>query len=174
MKTTLPALCAMLISAVSLCTALSAQNVSDSPGGTSDRRSKARADSTLSRGDRGFFEKAAMSGMKEVAVSEAVVARLTNPEVKRFAEMMIADHSGANTELTVLAGRKGVSLPAKETKFAEKWSKKSDKADNIDKEYMKEMVSDHEEQRGVRTPRFRHSLRKRCPRFKRTCGKRRR
>ena len=86
-----------------------------------------------------------MSGMKEVAVSEAVVSRLSNPEVKRFAEMMIADHSGANSELTMLASRKGVSLPPKEMKHSEKWSKKSANADDLDKEYMKEMVSDHED-----------------------------
>jgi putative membrane protein len=102
----------------------------------------ATADTKLSHGDRSFFEKAAKSGMKEVAVSQAVLERLSNPQVKQFAQMMVTDHSGANTELLALAAAKGVTLPAKDTKYDEKWSKNKK---DLDEDYMDEMVSDHKD-----------------------------
>ncbi|MDB6095055.1 MAG: hypothetical protein JWM32_2617 [Verrucomicrobia bacterium] len=98
--------------------------------------------SKLSHGDRAFFEKAAKSGMKEVAVSQAVTDRLMNAQVKDLAQMMIADHTAANNELSGLAARKGVTLPAGDPKIAEKWGKK-DKG--VDKDYLGEMVEDHED-----------------------------
>lgn len=99
----------------------------------------------LSHGDKSFFEKAAKSGMKEVAVSQAALPNLTNPQVKNFAQMMVADHSGANTELMALASMKGVMLPEtdkKDMKLSDKWSKK---VKNADEEYMEEMVGDHKD-----------------------------
>jgi putative membrane protein len=100
------------------------------------------AEGNLSRDDRNFFEKAAKSGMKEVSVSNSVMDRLSNTQVKQFAQMMVSDHTGANAELMALASSKGITLPVQETKFAEKWSKKTDE---VDENYMEEMVSDHED-----------------------------
>ncbi len=144
---------AILVSAVSLCTALSAQTTTSAPGQRADtpaaeRRAElaaeTRAAANLSRGDRNFFEKAAKSGMKEVAVSRATLDRLTNPQVKQFAQMMVSDHSNANTELMALAQKKGVVLPPKDdqVKLTDKWSKKTD---DVDEDYIEEMVDDHEE-----------------------------
>ncbi len=101
-------------------------------------------DSHLKRSDRHFFEKAAESGMKEVTVSQAAMDRFVNPQVKSFAQMMVNDHSEANQELLALAQKKGVMLPAKDKtmKFEEKWSKKTK---DLDDEYMKEMVDDHQD-----------------------------
>lgn len=142
---------AILVSAVSLCTVLSAQPSTPSTRSdttATERRSElateTRAAANLSRGDRHFFEKAAKSGLKEVAVSRATVDRLTNPQVKQFAQMMVTDHSNANAELMALAEKKGVVLPAKDDhlKLTEKWSKKTDE---VDEDYMEEMVDDHQE-----------------------------
>ena len=103
----------------------------------------ARADmSELSHSDRTFIEKAAKGGMKEVEVSQAVEGRLTDPQVKSFAQMMVTDHTAANTELASLAARKGVTLPMDNMKTSEKWAKK-DK--DLDEDYVKEMKSDHED-----------------------------
>lgn len=99
-------------------------------------------DSKLKHSDRAFFEKAAKAGMKEVEVSQGTLDHLANPQVKSFAQMMVTDHSTANTELLALAARKGVTLPAKEMKYEEKWSKKTK---DVDEDYMKEMVDDHED-----------------------------
>lgn len=146
--------CALLVSAVSLCTALSAQSSTNATSSTrtsdstaAERRTElatdARAAANLSRSDRNFFEKAAKSGMKEVAVSRSTLDRLVNPQVKHFAQMMVDDHSKANAELMALAQKKGVTLPPKDDmKLMEKWSKKTDE---VDEDYMEEMVDDHQE-----------------------------
>jgi len=136
--------CALVVSALSLCTAMSAETTTSSTTTTTDRQATATttAESNLSRNDRNFFEKAAKSGMKEVAVSQSVVDRLTNPQVKQFAQMMVDDHTGANAELASLAAAKGVTLPVQDTKLADKWSKKTDE---LDEDYMEEMVSDHKD-----------------------------
>lgn len=97
----------------------------------------------LAHHDRAFFEKAAKSGMKEVAVSQAVMGNLTNQSVRDFANTMVTDHTAANTELMALAARKGVTLPMNDTaKLTEKWS---EKGGNVDKKYVHEMVEDHED-----------------------------
>lgn len=143
MKTNSHALqCALLASALTLGTTLSAESTSSSATAT-ERRATATtsADSNLARSDRNFLEKAAQSGLKEVSVSQGVLNRITNPQVKQFAEMMVSEHSRANAELMTLAASKGVTLPAKETKFADKWSKKTDE---VDEDYMEEMVDDHD------------------------------
>jgi putative membrane protein len=102
----------------------------------------ATGESNLKRSDRNFFEKAAKSGMKEVAVSQTSMDRLMNPQVKSFAQMMVNDHSAANSELMALAAKKGVTLPPKDMKLEEKWSKKSK---DVDEDYMDAMVDDHQE-----------------------------
>lgn len=144
MKTNSYALqCAFLASALTLGTTLSAEST-QSTSTTTERRATAATstDSKVARSDRNFLEKAVQSGLKEVSVSQGVLSRVTNPQVKQFAEMMVSEHTRANAELMSLAASKGVTLPAKETKFAEKWSKKTDE---VDEDYMEEMVSDHED-----------------------------
>jgi putative membrane protein len=96
----------------------------------------------LSHSDKSFLEKAAKSGMKEVDVSKAVQGRLSDPQVTATAEMMVTDHTAANTELMALAARKGVTLPVDDMKVGEKWTKKTK---DLDDDYIKEMKSDHED-----------------------------
>jgi len=102
-------------------------------------------DTNLKHGDRAFFEKAAKAGMKEVEISQSTLDHLSNPQVKSFAQMMVSDHSQANQELMALAAKKGVTLPSKELKYDEKWSKKATKDKDLDEDYIKQMVDDHEE-----------------------------
>ncbi|MDB6113547.1 MAG: hypothetical protein JWQ83_1703 [Lacunisphaera sp.] len=132
--------------ALSLFTTLSAQEPTlrndPNPAGPTPRTT---ADVKVSHSEKSFFEKAAKSGMKEVDVSQAVVGRLTNPQVKELAQSMITDHSAANMELIALAARKGVTLPTeiKAEKAGEKWAKKTDK--DLDEDYLGELKEDHEE-----------------------------
>ena len=93
----------------------------------------------LKRADRTFIEKAARASMEEVQVSRVAAERTSNPEVRRFAEMIMADHEAAHHDLTDLAADKGVNLPAKES--AEKWVKRD--AKNFDRDYLDKMVNDH-------------------------------
>lgn len=92
--------------------------------------------------DRDFFEKAAKASMSEVEISRVAAMRSTNPDVKQFAQMMIADHGGASDELALVASSKGVSLPAKDM-HPNRWEKHD--AKDFDKDYINKMVSDHED-----------------------------
>ena len=98
--------------------------------------------SSIKGNDKEFFEKAAKSGDKEIAVSQAVYARLANAGIRTFAEKMVADHTAAGNELKALASKKGVTLPTLDPKVAQKWS---DENDDLDEKYIEEMVSDHKE-----------------------------
>jgi putative membrane protein len=97
---------------------------------------------SLKRSDRDFFDKAAKASMSEVAISRVAAARTSNPEVRRFAQIMIEDHERASEELGALATTYGFSLPAKDP-HPDRWEKRD--AKNFDKEYMDKMVSDHED-----------------------------
>lgn len=92
--------------------------------------------------DKSFLEKAALSGKKEVAVSQAVLPHLQTAAARKFAEMMVNDHTKANAELEALAAKKAVALEAVDPKLAAKWGEKRKDADEA---YMKEMISDHED-----------------------------
>ena len=59
-----------------------------------------------------FYASAARGGMAEVELSKAAQTKATNPEVKKFAQMMVNDHTKANTELKTIAGKKNATLPA--------------------------------------------------------------
>jgi putative membrane protein len=139
-------LCALLACSTSLLAQTEALPNTPAPAATSDtsdvRPRQAGKVDKLSRADRNFFEEAAKSGAKEVEVSNAVKGRLVNPQVRAFAETMIADHSAANTELQALAAAKGVMLPADKKNYTEKWTKNDG---DIDEDYVETMEEDHEE-----------------------------
>lgn len=143
-KHNLPLRCAAVLLTATLCSSLSAKSdaLPNSPSPTLE--SRADEISSLSHSDRSFLEKAAKAGRKEVEVSEAVVNRLADPQVKAVAQMVVADHAAVNTELMSLAARKGVSLQTEKDsmKASEKWSKKTK---DLDDDYLKEMKEDHEE-----------------------------
>jgi putative membrane protein len=148
-KSSLPA--ATLFAIVTFSTSLLAQTAQSNSQATTPTRNDATQrqagynnkdnNGKLSHADKNFFEEAAKSGMKEVEVSTAVKGRLTNNEVSSFADTMVADHTAANTELQALAAKKGVTLPADNKDYAQKWSK--DKKD-LDEDYVKSMEDDHE------------------------------
>ncbi len=66
---------------------------------------------SLSEDDQAFLRKAGESGMLEIKASELAVQKSQHPEVKRFAEMMIKDHTAVDKELKTLAEGKGFQLP---------------------------------------------------------------
>ena len=136
----IPLRCAAILAVATLFSSLSAAQT-DSAIDSAVLTKRADA-SGLSHSDRSFIEKAAKAGTKEVEISQAVEGRVTDPEVKAMAQMMIADHMAANTELAALAARKGVTLPMDNMKASEKWSKKTKE---LDEDYVKEMKEDHED-----------------------------
>jgi putative membrane protein len=92
----------------------------------------------LSDKDKEFITEAAKDGMMEVEMGKMGQKQAKNAEVKKFATRMVTDHSKANTQLKALAKKKGVTLDAE--------GHKMDKMDDatFDKDYMDQMVKDHE------------------------------
>ena len=62
--------------------------------------------------DNLFAVTAADGGMTEVLISEIATKKATDPELKKFSERMIAEHTKANNELKAMAAQKGIALPA--------------------------------------------------------------
>lgn len=93
-----------------------------------------------------FLTEAASGGMAEVELGKIASAKAQNPEVKKFAEMMVTDHSKANDELKALAAKKNVTLPtaplAKHQSVIQKLQGMS--GAEFDKAYVDDMLEDHE------------------------------
>jgi putative membrane protein len=94
----------------------------------------AKAGGKLSAADKTFMMNAAKGGMMEVEMGKQAAQSAQNADVKKFGNRMVADHSKANSELMALAKEEGVSLPG--AKSPRKWKS--------DKDYMDNMVKDHE------------------------------
>jgi len=58
-----------------------------------------------------FAMAAADGGLTEVTLSELGIQKATDPELKRFSQQMVDEHTRMNAELATLASRKGVTLP---------------------------------------------------------------
>jgi predicted outer membrane protein len=58
-----------------------------------------------------FAAAAASSGLAEVTISELGQQRATDPELKKFSQQMVQDHTRLNSELTTLAAQKRAALP---------------------------------------------------------------
>jgi putative membrane protein len=93
-----------------------------------------------------FVKKAAIGGMTEVETSKLAATRAQDPQVKSFAEKMVADHTAANDELKSLAKKKGWTVPtaldAEHKAIVSKLSAKS--GADFDAAYSKQMMQDHE------------------------------
>jgi putative membrane protein len=97
--------------------------------------------------DTDFMTKAALGGMAEVELGKLAATRAQNPEVKKFAQQMVTDHTKANDELKALAGEKNFSMPVR---LDPKHQAVMDKLNGLsgaafDKAYVEAMVADHEE-----------------------------
>ncbi|TGE05467.1 DUF4142 domain-containing protein [Hymenobacter fodinae] len=97
--------------------------------------------------DADFMAKAASGGMLEVQLGQAVATKGTTAEGKEFANMMVQDHTKANAELKALAAKKNITLPSTLGDDHQQVLKKvtEEKGVAMDKEYLKEMIEDHEE-----------------------------
>lgn len=95
------------------------------------------APAALSAKDKTFMKNAAKGGMEEVSMGNMAQQKGQSADVKNFGKRMVTDHTRANNELMALAAKKGVALPNEQPK-AEKFGA------NFDKEYMADMVKDHQ------------------------------
>jgi putative membrane protein len=93
-----------------------------------------------------FWSKAAQGGMAEVELAKLALQKSQNADVKKFAQMMVTDHTKANDELKALAAKRNVVLP---TDIGSHKSTLDDltklSGADFDKKYVEAMVEDHEE-----------------------------
>lgn len=101
--------------------------------------------SGMDTADKTFVKKAAQGGMAEVELGKLATERAANPEVKKFGERMVTDHTKANDELKEVASKKNIDLPksldAKDEATKQKLSTLS--GAEFDRAYMSDMVKDH-------------------------------
>ena len=151
-------LCSALASAmlIASCSPPNTSNTNTSASETAVRNSTSKSNvknvstaaetSSLTSGDREFVEKAAAGGTAEVELGQVAVKNAKSPDVKKFGQRMIDDHTKAGKELSSLASSKGITPPAKleakDQATLDRLSKLS--GDQFDKAYMKDMVDDHE------------------------------
>ena len=124
-----------------------AQSTATSPSTSSSKPTATQSipAANLARGDRKFIEEAAQGGMAEVQLGQLAQQKASNDQVKQFGKKMADDHQKANDELKKIASTKGITLPtdlsSSDRREYDKLQKKS--GADFDREYMKEMVSDH-------------------------------
>lgn len=95
--------------------------------------------------DQQFAMTAAKASMAEVELGKLAQDKASSPEVKKFAQRMVDDHSKANDELKTLAQNKNITLPtapdATHKAHMDRMSKMSGEA--FDRGYMQDMLKDH-------------------------------
>lgn len=121
------------------CNAENRTSTSESTVGTSG--------DVVSAGDRDFVEDMAIGGMAEVELGRMAMERAASPEVKRFGDMMVKDHSKAGDELKQVAMQHSIPMPAGlDQKHQDlKTTLSNLRGAEFDREYMKAMVDGHED-----------------------------
>jgi putative membrane protein len=94
-----------------------------------------------------FVKEAAVGGLTEVELGKLASTKGANAEVKKFGQMMVADHSKANAELKALAAKKNITLPTAPDSSHQSTidDMKGKSGGEFDEDYVDAMVDDHED-----------------------------
>lgn len=94
-----------------------------------------------------FAVEAADGGLLEVQLGTLALTKAASPQVKKFAQMMVDDHTKANNELKALAGKKNITLPSVMSEDCQKkyYDIDQKRGTEFDKDYMDLMVKDHKD-----------------------------
>lgn len=148
-------LAALIVSSACTTSSTNTSNNSNRSGGNSTLGNAANsvantvsnaANAIAGTTDEEFLEEAALGGMAEVELGKLASTKAANAEVKKFAQMMVTDHSKANEELKALAEKKGITLP-KELDSSHKATLdqlRTKAGAEFDEDYVADMVDDHE------------------------------
>jgi putative membrane protein len=99
----------------------------------------------ISSADRAFIDQAARGGLSEVTLGRLAAQRAVNPQVKQLGQMMVDDHSQANSELLSLAMDRGLKPPKEMEPDSQALSGQLNlaKGADFDRTYVNAMVDDH-------------------------------
>jgi putative membrane protein len=146
-KSNLLFLAAAVAGLLQACSGSNASSASDSSATKIDSTSATvKTDSAATgQADTAFASKAAIGGLAEVALGKMAAGKAVGAKVKEFGSMMVMDHGKANAELTAIAQKKNITLPAgldaEHQAKSDSLSKLSGK--DFDKAYVSGMVADH-------------------------------
>jgi len=105
----------------------------------------AAAGGSLSRKDAKFMQEVAADGLAEVELGKLAQQKASSDDVKKFAQMMVDDHTKALDDLKSAAGTHNITWPttldADHKKLSDRLSKLS--GAGFDREYMQAMVDGH-------------------------------
>ena len=96
---------------------------------------------------RDFISAMTIAGMTEIQLGNLAITRASHPDVKAFGQMMVKDHSMANTELRSIALQLNVTQP---TELDQKHRDLFNRLTNVgptefDREYTKAMIEGHQD-----------------------------
>jgi putative membrane protein len=101
----------------------------------------------VTRADKAFVHNMAIANMAEVELGKLAPERSTDDEVKKFAQLMIDDHSKSLDALKAIAAQHSVPVPTeldgKHTRLRDKIAKWH--GTEFDRAYMDAMVDEHED-----------------------------
>jgi len=102
-------------------------------------------------GDKTFLMNADESNSAEIAASQMALKKSKNPDVKAYAQQMIADHQKLRSDMASLTQQMGVMTPQplNETHKAEAKRLAALSGKSFDMEYVKTMDQDHHKTLGV-------------------------
>jgi putative membrane protein len=133
-----------LMSASGLIAPAMAQTKPAAPPAATGSTAPARV--VLNKRDRDFIGNAAHGGLAEIDLSK-LAQKSANPDVRRFADRMIADHTKIGERLATIAQADGVDAPQtldiEHQKLREKLANEHD--GTFDREYAHAMVVDHDQ-----------------------------
>ena len=106
-----------------------------------------RADNGVGMGDRDFARDVATMNMAEIELSRIALQRAADANVKKFAQMMVDDHTSAGDKLRAVASQHNIEIPAQlDDKHRDKGQKLSEKQGlDFDKDYADAMVDGHQD-----------------------------
>jgi putative membrane protein len=112
---------------------------------TANRNRAGETETMVGQADLKFMNETAQSGLMEVKAATLAEQKSQNPEVKKFAQQLVEDHSKANKELEALAKQKNVNLP---TEMGPKHQQQITKLENLsdaqfDRQWTKMQVDHH-------------------------------
>jgi|SRR5579862_5933107 len=94
-----------------------------------------------------FVDQATQAGMTEVQLGQLALEKSSDPQIKQFAQRMVADHTKAGEQLTAIAKSENLKVPEKlDHKHAAMLKSMSGKSGaDFDAAYAHDMQKDHDD-----------------------------
>jgi putative membrane protein len=105
-----------------------------------------KSDQNIDNADAAAMKQLAQANINEVEAGKVAASKAQSPDVKRFAQKMIDDHTQMLNDLKTLARQKSVALPDSVSLKDQAEIKMMERASgaDFDKKYMEKMAKEHE------------------------------